>query len=74
MNVKNVPNIPGSPILSALLKVGVIGGLGVYGMANSIYNVEGGHRAIMFNRLTGIKNKVCLRFHGFVSVLVSLNQ
>ncbi|CAA7017479.1 unnamed protein product [Microthlaspi erraticum] len=58
MNVNKVPNIPGSPILSALLKVGVIGGLGVYGIANSVYNVEGGHRAIMFNRLTGIKDKV----------------
>ncbi|XP_019097720.1 PREDICTED: prohibitin-7, mitochondrial-like [Camelina sativa] len=58
MNVKQVPNVPGSPALSALLKVGVIGGLGLYCIANSMYNVEGGHRAIVFNRLTGIKDKV----------------
>ncbi|XP_010542894.1 PREDICTED: prohibitin-2, mitochondrial [Tarenaya hassleriana] len=58
MNFNKVPNVPGSPALSALLKVSVIGGLGVYGIANSLYNVEGGHRAIMFNRLTGIKDKV----------------
>lgn len=58
MNFNKVPNVPGSPALSALLKVSIIGGLGVYGVANSLYNVEGGHRAIMFNRLTGIKEKV----------------
>jgi prohibitin 2 len=25
---------------------------------NSLYNVEGGHRAIVFNRIQGIKDKV----------------
>ncbi|CAA0816202.1 Prohibitin-2- mitochondrial [Striga hermonthica] len=34
------------------------GGLGVYGVSNSLYNVEGGHRAIVFNRIVGIKDKV----------------
>ncbi|CAH8336871.1 unnamed protein product [Eruca vesicaria subsp. sativa] len=58
MSFKKVPNVPGSPALSALLKVGVIGGLGVYAISNSLYNVEGGHRAVMFNRLTGVKEKV----------------
>ena len=58
MSFKKVPNVPGSPALSALLKVSVIGGLGVYAISNSLYNVEGGHRAVMFNRLTGIKEKV----------------
>ncbi|KAH0876538.1 hypothetical protein HID58_063932 [Brassica napus] len=53
MSFNKVPNIPGSPALSALLKVSVIGGLGVYAITNSLYNVEGGHRAVMFNRLTG---------------------
>lgn len=41
-----------------MLKLGVIGGLGLYGATNSLYNVEGGHRAIMFNRLSGVKEKV----------------
>lgn len=58
MSFNKVPNIPGAPALSALLKVSVIGGLGVYALTNSLYNVDGGHRAVMFNRLTGIKEKV----------------
>ncbi|KAJ1415145.1 Prohibitin [Sesbania bispinosa] len=59
MNFNNVkvPKVPGSGI-SALLKVSIIGGLAVYGAANSLYNVEGGHRAIVFNRITGVKDKV----------------
>ncbi|CAD5333909.1 unnamed protein product [Arabidopsis thaliana] len=52
MNVKKVPNVPGSPALSALLKLGVIGGLGLYCIGTSMYNVDGGHRAIVFNRFT----------------------
>lgn len=60
MNLKNVkvPKVPGGAS-SALLKLGIIGGIGLYAAANSLYNVEGGHRAIMFNRLVGIKDKVC---------------
>lgn len=60
MNFNNVkvPKVPGGGAASALIKLGIIGGLGVYAVANSLYNVEGGHRAIMFNRLVGIKDKV----------------
>ncbi|MED6187344.1 Prohibitin-1, subunit of the prohibitin complex (Phb1p-Phb2p) [Stylosanthes scabra] len=59
MNMNNikVPKVPGGG-LSALLKIGVFGGLAVYGAANSLYNVEGGHRAIVFNRIVGVKDKV----------------
>ncbi|KAL6205456.1 hypothetical protein ACLB2K_022715 [Fragaria x ananassa] len=59
MNFKNmkVPKVPLRGI-GALLSVGVVGGLGVYGLNNSVYNVEGGSRAIVFNRITGIKDKV----------------
>ena len=46
--------------LNSLVKVAVAGGLGVYGVSNSIFNVEGGHRAIIFNRVTGIKDTVHL--------------
>ncbi|KAJ6419044.1 hypothetical protein OIU84_029201 [Salix udensis] len=60
MNFKNVkvPNLPGGGAIGTLMKLGVIGGLGLYGAANSLYNVDGGHRAIMFNRIVGVKDKV----------------
>lgn len=60
MNLNNVkvPKLPGGGAASALLKIGIIGGLGLYAASNSLYNVEGGHRAIVFNRLVGIKDKV----------------
>uniref|UniRef100_A0A1J3I7W1 Prohibitin n=1 Tax=Noccaea caerulescens TaxID=107243 RepID=A0A1J3I7W1_NOCCA len=58
MNFNKVPKVPGAGAISGLLKVGIIGGLGLYGATHSFYNVDGGHRAIMFNRLVGIKDKV----------------
>lgn len=60
MNMKNmkIPNVPSGGAASALLKLGVIGGIGLYAAANSLYNVEGGHRAIVFNRLVGVKDEV----------------
>jgi len=36
----------------------VLGGAAVWGLSNSLFNVEGGHRAIVFNRLMGIKEQV----------------
>ncbi|KAM7271833.1 hypothetical protein ACFE04_031047 [Oxalis oulophora] len=53
-----IPNVPAGGSFSTLLKLGIIGGLGLYGATHSLYNVDGGHRAIMFNRLTGVKEKV----------------
>ncbi|XP_047323751.1 prohibitin-1, mitochondrial-like [Impatiens glandulifera] len=60
MNFNNVkvPKMPAGGPAGALVKFGVFAGLGVYGIANSLYNVDGGHRAIVFNRLGGIKEKV----------------
>ncbi|CBI38733.3 hypothetical protein VitviT2T_023629 [Vitis vinifera] len=60
MNFNNVkvPKVPGGGAASALIKLGVVGGLGLYGAINSLYNVEGGHRAIVFNRIIGVKDKV----------------
>ncbi|GAB2241678.1 hypothetical protein Droror1_Dr00018453 [Drosera rotundifolia] len=60
MNFNNVriPNVPGGGVASALIRSAIIGGLGIYGLANSLYNVDGGHRAIVFNRIYGIKDKV----------------
>ncbi|CAL0304344.1 unnamed protein product [Lupinus luteus] len=59
MSFKNakIPNVPVARI-SALIKASIIGGIAVYGAGNALYNVEGGHRAIVFNRLTGLKDKV----------------
>lgn len=36
-------------------------GLGIYTLSNCLFNVEGGHRAIVFNRLMGIKEDVSSR-------------
>ncbi|EEF44359.1 prohibitin-1, mitochondrial [Ricinus communis] len=60
MNFNNVkvPKVPGGGAASSLIKLSAIGGLVVYAAANSLYNVDGGHRAIMFNRLVGVKDKV----------------
>ncbi|KAF9588118.1 hypothetical protein IFM89_007594 [Coptis chinensis] len=57
MDFKNIPK--GSVgAMSALVKVRIIGGIGLYAASNSLYNVEGGCRAIVFNHLVGVKDKV----------------
>ncbi|XP_024376787.1 prohibitin-1, mitochondrial [Physcomitrium patens] len=60
MNLNDVRNvkIPNGGPAGALVKLAVIGGIGVYAAVNSLYNVEGGHRAIVFNRIVGVKDKV----------------
>lgn len=60
MNLNNMRNVkmPNAGPAGALAKLVVIGGLGLYGAVNSLYNVEGGHRAIVFNRIVGVKDKV----------------
>ena len=45
--------------LAQAIKVAGLGGVGLYGLSHSIFNVEGGHRAIIFNRLVGVKETVC---------------
>lgn len=58
-NVKNIKMPPGNAA-SRLAKVVIMGGAAVYGLSNSLFNVEGGHRAIIFNRLSGISDTVSL--------------
>lgn len=60
MNLNNMRNVkmPNAGPAGAFAKLAVIGGIGLYGAMNSLYNVEGGHRAIVFNRLVGVKDKV----------------
>jgi prohibitin 2 len=51
--------LPVSPAaIGGMAQLLIGGGLAVYGLTNSIFNVEGGHRAIVFNRLMGIKEEV----------------
>merc|ERR1719223_1659876 len=40
--------------VSSAIAAGVLG----YGAYNSVYTVQGGHRAVMFNRITGMKSTV----------------
>ncbi|CAM6024200.1 unnamed protein product [Sphagnum balticum] len=61
MNLNNMRNVKlpqASGPAGALARLAVIGGVGLYAAVNSLYNVEGGHRAIVFNRLVGVKDKV----------------
>lgn len=56
-NIRNVklPQGNGPFRLASLV---LAGGAAVYGISHSLFNVEGGHRAIVFNRIGGIKDKV----------------
>lgn len=54
---RNIKMPPGGPA-SKLAKVLLLGGAAVYGLTNSLFNVEGGHRAILFHRIGGLSDKV----------------
>lgn len=56
-NMRGAKIPQGAPV-GRLIQVLAVGGATVYGLANSLFNVEGGHRAIVFNRLVGIKEQV----------------
>ena len=61
---KAAGRMPSGNAVGGLARVLLLGGAAVYGVSNSLFNVEGGHRAIVFNRLSGIKDTVrhvCLR-------------
>lgn len=51
-------NVRSAAAVAQAVKVAVLGGASVYALSNSIFNVEGGHRAIIFNRVVGIKDEV----------------
>ncbi|KAG6503049.1 hypothetical protein ZIOFF_035338 [Zingiber officinale] len=69
MNFRNtkVPNVPGAGAAGTLVKVALIDGTVVYAGLNSLYNIEGGHRAIVFNRIQGVKDKLMYLFFGLIS-------
>ena len=56
-NLKNV-KLPSAGLISGVVQTVVYGGAATYGLYNSLFNVEGGHRAIVYNRVIGIKDKV----------------
>lgn len=59
-NIKNMANqLPPGNAISRIARIAVVGGALVYGATHSLFNVEGGHRAIVFNRIGGIKDQVC---------------
>ena len=71
-NMRNVKIPQGGPAASRLVRLALIGGAGLYAASNSLFNVEGGHRAIVFNRLVGIKEEVrpsSLPFWSFVQAI-----
>lgn len=43
---------------STIAKAVALGGAALYGATHSLFNVEGGHRAIIFNRIVGMKEEV----------------
>jgi prohibitin 2 len=63
-------NFQGAKVPGAGGKLAVLGGAALYAVLNSFYNVEGGHRAIVFNRLEGIKDKVSLLDRSALVVVV----
>lgn len=56
-NLKNV-KLPSAGVISGVVQTMVYGSAATYGLYNSLFNVEGGHRAIVYNRVVGIKEKV----------------
>ncbi len=53
----------GGPAINPAGPIGALLGLAgiAYGGYNSLYTVEGGHRALLFNRLVGVKEEVQVR-------------
>ncbi|KAI5082865.1 hypothetical protein GOP47_0002608 [Adiantum capillus-veneris] len=57
-NMPRNPKLPNMGPALNMIRIALLGGVGIYAAANSLYNVEGGHRAIVFNRIEGIRDKV----------------
>ncbi|ENN83049.1 hypothetical protein D910_07191 [Dendroctonus ponderosae] len=48
----------GPPGLGLGIKLLALGGAAAFGVSQSMYTVEGGHRAIMFNRVGGVQKEI----------------
>ena len=51
-----VPRVPTNA--GRLIRFGALAAISAYSLMNCLFTVEGGHRAIVFNRIVGIKNHV----------------
>ena len=69
-NVRNV-KLPDPRLISGIVQTAVFGGAGAYGLYHSLFNVEGGHRAIVYNRFVGIREKVRPRRPATTSAMTS---
>jgi prohibitin 2 len=56
-NLKNI-KLPPASTISSVVGLLVGGTTLTWAANNSLFNVEGGHRAIVFNRFVGIKEQV----------------
>jgi hypothetical protein len=56
-NLRNT-KLPSAGLVAGVVQAVVYGGGAAYGLYHSLFNVEGGHRAIVYNRITGVKEKV----------------
>ncbi len=60
---QKIPSGPAAQMANAMIAVGALGYVGY----NAVFTVEGGHRAIVFNRFVGIKEQTYSE--GMVSVV-----
>lgn len=72
-NLKNV-RLPQGNAAGRVVGAVIGGGALLYGASNSLFNVEGGHRAIVFNRISGIKEEVCAERCAPLCILLQVQQ
>jgi len=50
--------LPPTNLVAGVLRTIGLAGAAVYGVSNALMNVEGGHRAVVFNKVTGMREGV----------------
>lgn len=61
--IRNIKNPKEVAEIARLVTGLILGGIGVSTAYKSIYTVQAGQRAIVFNRLHGIQDQVYIRIH-----------
>ena len=69
-NLRNT-KLPSAGLVAGVVQAVVYGGGAAYGLYHSLFNVEGGHRAIVYNRFVGIREKVRHSCDGHVTGMFS---
>eukprot|EP00210_Caulerpa_lentillifera_P007236 g6923.t1 len=54
----SIPRMPSPTNAGRIAGLAAVAVAGAYGLMNCLFTVEGGHRAIVFNRIVGIKNQI----------------